>query len=64
MRIVLKIIASVLICIAIGVALHQVIVYGVWEWAQMLSINHHEGIATISALLGLLFYLLSIADRS
>jgi len=64
MRIVSKIIAIVLILLTIGVALHQIIVYGVWEWAQMLSINHHEGIATISALLGLLFYLLSVEDRS
>ncbi len=53
-----KIVASVLICIAVGVALHQILVYGGWEWDEVLSISHHEGLATATAVLGVLFYLL------
>ncbi len=58
MRIATVVLASILICIAIGVALHQIIVYGGWEWDEMFSILHHEGIALASALIGILFYLL------
>jgi len=58
-----KIVASVLICIAIGVALHQILVYGGWEWDEMLSVNHHEGIAAVVALIGILLYLLPFKRR-
>ena len=58
-----KIIASILICIAIGVALHQILVYGGWEWNEMLSLIHHEGVAAASALAGLLLYFLPSKKR-
>ena len=58
MRIATIALASILICIAIGVTLHQIIVYGGWEWDEMFSANHHEGIALALALIGILFYLL------
>lgn len=52
-----KIAGGVIIFIAIGVALHQILVYGGWAWGEMLSLNHHEGIATVTALAGLLLCL-------
>jgi len=58
MRIATIVLASILICTAIGVALHQIIVYGEWEWDEMFSANHHEGIALASALIGILIYIL------
>lgn len=58
-----RIVASVLICIAVGVALHQIIVYGGWEWGEMLSLYHHEGIAMVTALVGVLLYLLPFRKR-
>jgi len=58
MRIATIVLASILICTAIGVALHQIIVYGGWQWDEMFSIDHHEGIALVSALMWILFYLL------
>jgi len=64
MRIALIVLASILICIAIGVALHQIIVYGGWEWDEMFSANHHEGIALASALIGIFFYFLSRLRRN
>ena len=63
MRIATIVLASILICTAIGVALHQIIVYGGWQWDEMFSIDHHEGIALVSALIGILFYLLSRSRR-
>ena len=64
MRIALIVLASILVCTAIGVALHQIIVYGGWEWNEMLSTIHHEGIALASALIGILFYFLSRLRRN
>ena len=64
MRIVLLVLASILICIAIGVTLHQIIVYGGWEWDEMFSVNHHEGVALVSTLIGILFYFLSRLRRN
>ena len=58
-----KIVAIVLICIAIGVALHQILAYGGWEWDEMFSVNHHEGIAMVTALVGVLLYLLPFKKR-
>ena len=58
-----KIVASVLICIAVGVALHQILVYGGYEWGEMLSVNHHEGVAAVAALVGVLLYLLPSKKR-
>ena len=58
MRLATIVLASIFICIAIGVTLHQIIVYGGWEWDEMFSANHHEGIALASALIEVLFYFL------
>lgn len=63
MQMVLKIIAGVFISIAVGVTLHQILVYGVWEWDEVFSVYHHEGIAVATALVGLLLYLLSRLGR-
>ena len=63
MRIALLVLAGILICIAIGVTLHQIIVYGGWEWDEMFSVNHHEGIAMVTALVGVLLYLLPFKKR-
>ncbi len=58
-----KIVASVLICIAVGVALHQIIVYGGWAWGEMISVNHHEGVATGAVLGGVLLYMFPSKKR-
>ena len=58
-----KIVASILICIAVGVALHQILAYGRWEWDEMLTLNHHEGVALVSASIGILLYLLPFKRR-
>jgi len=63
MRLAINIFATVLICSAVGIALHQILVYGGWEWDELLSVNHHEGIAVILALLGILLFLLSGLKR-
>lgn len=63
MRRAIKIIAVLLILAGIGIALHQVIVYGGWEWDEAMSVYHHEGMAVCTTLLGLLLYLLSMAGR-
>lgn len=52
-----KTIGIILICIGIGVALAQIIMYHRWEWGQMLSLWHHEGIAWVTVVLGLLLVL-------
>ena len=64
MRIAEIVLASIFMCIAIGVALHQIIVYGEWECDEMFSTSHHEGIALASALIGILFYFLSRLRRN
>lgn len=63
MRRAIRIVAVLLVLAAIGIALHQIIVYGVWEWDEVLSVYHHEGMAVCTALLGLLLYLLSMVRR-
>lgn len=52
-----KTIGIILICIGIGVALAQIIMYHRWEWGQMLSLWHHEGVAWVTVVLGLLLVL-------
>jgi hypothetical protein len=52
-----KTIGIILVCIGIGVALAQIIMYHRWEWGQMLSLWHHEGIAWVAVVLGLLLVL-------
>ena len=52
-----KTIGIILVCIGIGVALAQIIMYHRWEWEQMLSLWHHEGIAWVTVVLGLLLVL-------
>ncbi len=51
-----KIIGSILIGIGVAVALHQIVAYHVWEWEQMISPIHHEGIALITIVLGLILW--------
>ena len=58
-----KIIASILICIAVALTLHQLIVYGGWEWDEMFSFFHHEGLAVVTALAGILLFLLPSKKR-
>ncbi len=53
----MKAIGIILICSGIGIALAQIIGYHRWEWGQMLSLWHHEGIAWVAVALGLLFVL-------
>ncbi len=55
----LRIAAVSLICIAVGIALHQIIAYGGWEWNDMLSLFHHESTAWVTALAGVILGLLS-----
>ena len=52
-----KTIGIILVCIGIGVALAQIIMYHRWEWGQMLSLWHHEGVAWVMVVLGLLLVL-------
>jgi hypothetical protein len=53
----MKAIGIILICSGIIIALAQIIGYHRWEWGQMLSLWHHEGIAWVAVVLGLLFLL-------
>ena len=54
--IVRKILGTILICLAIGVALHQIIVYEGWEWDEMLKFPHHESTALVALVVGLLIW--------
>ena len=56
MMIVRKILGTILICLGIGVALHQIIVYEGWEWEEMFSFTHHESTALVTLVVGLLFW--------
>jgi len=51
-----KILGTVLVCIGIGVALHQIVAYQGWQWREMLSFSHHEGIAFLTVVVGLLLW--------
>ena len=51
-----KILGTILICIGIGITLHQIIVYGGWEWDEMLKFPHHESTAMVAFAVGLLFW--------
>ena len=56
---ILRVAAGIFICTAIGIALHQIIGYGWWQWDEMLSLYHHEGVVLVTALLGIWLGLLS-----
>lgn len=55
----MRIAAGVLICMAVAIALHQIIAYGGWQWDDMRSFFHHESTAWVTALAGVLLGLLS-----
>jgi uncharacterized protein involved in cysteine biosynthesis len=61
-RVIRKTIGIALICIGIIIALAQVIMFHRWEWEQMPSLWHHEGIAWVTVVLGLLL-VLSVRKR-
>ncbi len=63
MRTVSQIIGIILICVAIGTTLHQALVYGGWEWQQMFSLNHHEGIAAVTGIIGLLLLATGLSGK-
>lgn len=51
-----KILGTVLVCVGIGLALHQIFAYQGWQWEEMLSFSHHEGIALVTVVAGLLLW--------
>ena len=55
----LRIVAGLLICIAIVLVLDQIFMPQAWNWDEMLSFPHHESTALITAVVGVLLGLLS-----
>lgn len=52
----MKIIGTIFICLGIGIALHQIIIYEGWQWDEMLKFPHHESTALVALVVGLLFW--------
>ena len=47
-----QMVGIMLILVSIAIALDQVIRFGRWQWGEMLTLWHHEGVALAAFLVG------------